>query len=289
MTDEIKIRGGLLKLPKDSRDFSLTNVFGAITELPEGDFEVSQPIAIKDQGTSDMCAAYACCAVSEDQEGVLLSPEYLFMKAKEKKKDWMSWGMDLRTICKVATEGSLAQNNSPYSYPEKTRNFIANWDNWINKGDLDKLAKNHAKKSYFKVDGSKSVFDSFRGALWANRDDHRSILTGVMWRSGWNRIKDEIIPKEKSREMFGHAIKIYGQKRINGELHLVAQLSNGKDIGVNGLLYFSREVIDRDFKFGAFMLKDMDRYEAEMISWTLRRRFLHFIKRFVKKINNIKS
>ena len=73
------IGGGLLPLKRDSRDFKIEEICGFM-ELPEEDFTVSDPLKIKDQGGTDMCVAFAATAVSQDQEGVILSPEYLFTR-----------------------------------------------------------------------------------------------------------------------------------------------------------------------------------------------------------------
>jgi len=299
-----KISGGLLPLPKDKRDFSLTKL-GAMLELPQEDFVVAEPLGIKDQFDSDMCVAFASCAVSEDQEGVILSPEYFFSQVKKMKGDWVSWGADLRTACKVAVSvGFLEQVFNPYKLGEKDRNFIANWKNW-EIGKFEENAKKHRKKSYFKVDGAFDTFDNFRAALWANRAAKRSIKTGARWNSNWTNAENGIIPKEKGTVMYPHAFKLYGQKFISrcncenftatgghqpdcplrtgkGEWYLVAQLSNGDTIGDNGIFYFPREVINREFTFGEYMYVDIDPEQAKKICWTLRRIMWERIKKLLR-------
>ena len=61
---------GLLTLPTDERDFSLAGFFDQINidAIPQGNFRVSTPLKIKDQGNTDFCSAYAVTGVSEDQE-----------------------------------------------------------------------------------------------------------------------------------------------------------------------------------------------------------------------------
>ena len=79
-----KFIGGLLPLPKDKKDFSFGSVFGSadLAELPL-EFRIGTPLQIKNQFNSDMCTAFGSSSVSEDQEGVLLSPEYIFAKTKQ--------------------------------------------------------------------------------------------------------------------------------------------------------------------------------------------------------------
>lgn len=112
------IKGGLLPLKKDGRDFSLLKVFGSIrdvSEIPNTDFVIAEPLEILNQGGSSMCVAFAASAVSSDQEKVVLSPEYLYAKGKQLEGDWASWGMDLRTIVKVLVNwGSIKREDSPY-------------------------------------------------------------------------------------------------------------------------------------------------------------------------------
>jgi|TARA_Y100000034_G_scaffold50782_1_gene62518 hypothetical protein len=108
------LKKGLRPTPEDKRDFELSAVFGAVKELPDEDFVIGEP-KIKNQRRTDFCTAYASCLVSEYQEGVELSPEYAFMKAKKAKGSWRSWGCDLRTLCKIHVKvGVIEQKDSPY-------------------------------------------------------------------------------------------------------------------------------------------------------------------------------
>jgi len=114
---EKNIGGGLIPSKKDRKDFSLTKAFGAIdvSEIPDYDFVVAEPLGIFNQGNSDMCVAFAATAVNQDQERVLLSPEYLFAKAKQLNGEWKSWGLDLRTICKAMVKfGCIEKKDSPF-------------------------------------------------------------------------------------------------------------------------------------------------------------------------------
>lgn len=270
------IGGGLLKLPPDNRDFGLEKVFGKIEKIPEDDFVVSHPLKIKDQGGTDMCVSFATCAVSEDQEEMELSPDFFFGMIKKVTGDRMAWGADLRSACKAAVRaGFLEEKLNPYQ--GKDRNFVANWEHWAGI-HFEANAEKHRKKCYFKVGRYQTTSIAFRAALWANRGGSCSILTGVLWRTGWISAKNGIIPTEPSKPMFGHALKIFGQKKINGVIYLMAQLSNGEDVGDNGIFYFPENVINRDFTFGAYLFRDLDPNEAKQICWGRGRRILEKIK-----------
>ncbi len=266
MTHNIK-QEALQRLPEDPRDLSHEKVFGSaqLADLPIGDFFVSEPMEIKNQDInypSDFCAAYAASAVSEDQEALVLVPEYTFAKAKQIIGDPSGYGLNLRDICKAAQRyGFLAREYDPFHCETENRpdrDFLADWKNWPE--DLDMLAYDHHKNSFFKVDGPYDTFDNFRSALWMNRGEQRSILTGLDWRPSYENAVGGFIdvdtaqPGEVTR---GHAIKIFGQMEAKGKMWLVGQLSDGIEVGDKGIYYFSREVVNRDFTYGAFTFKDM--------------------------------
>lgn len=260
-----KVKGGLRPLPPDPRDFSHTAVFGAVPtgDLPEGDFFVTQPFKIKDQNSLDFCAAFTASEVSEDQEGCELCPEYTFAKAKQIEGRYDTWGLDLRLVCKAGCQyGFLEEQYRPGDMKEADRDYLANWKNWD--PELDLLAWDHAKLSFFAVDGPYDTFDNIRMTLYKNFQEARTIITGCMWRREWTLAPGGVIPKEyrSGDRDFGHAFKIFGQKIIDGEMYLVAQLSNGEGIGDHGVFYFPRLVVNREFTFGAFTFKDLPKEEA---------------------------
>ncbi len=112
---EVHIEAGLKRLPRDKRDFQYSKVFGTIEELPTEDFLVGDPLEIKDQFDTDMCTAFAACAVSELQEGIKLSPEFQFAKIKELEGQWDTWGADLRQVCRsLVKKGSLRKEDCPF-------------------------------------------------------------------------------------------------------------------------------------------------------------------------------
>ncbi len=102
------------------------------------------------------------------------------------------------------------------------------------------LAADHRKASYFDVDGPHDTFDNIRNVIWQNRSEHRSVLTGTLWRKEWTEYGDGIIPTEYGQDSIGgHAIKVFGWMEVKGEPHLIVQNSWGTDIGDKGLFYFS--------------------------------------------------
>lgn len=290
MSQEFNISGGLLETPDDPRDFPLGGIQdNKISDVPLEDFMVSDKLFIKDQGGSDFCTGYALAAVSEDQEGVELDPAFLFAMIKREMGN-IAWGGDLRTGCKVAQKvGAIEVGQNPDDFGRKSRDFVANWNNW--KLDLLlPLASKRLKKSYFKVGGQYDTFDNLRVALWSNKEAKRSIYTGCTWRPGWMGAKGGVIPSRVVVGGVGHAFKVCGQKIIKGVPHLVVQNSYNTDTGDGGLFYFPREVVNREFNFGAYMFIDMDPEEARgileekgLLVETKDHPFLAWLKRMINK------
>ena len=257
---------GMRSTPNDKRDFSLTKVFGALDPInvPNQDFFVGNP-KIKNQGSSDLCTAFAGTLASEYQEGVILSPEWFFAMIKKMRNEFKSWGADLRSIMKAATKvGFLEQKDAPFTLKDKARDFVANWKNWS--VSLLPLARKHAKKSFFKVDGKNGTFDNIRVALWENRGQRQAVITGCTWRQSWTYAKGGVIPKGASKKQYGHAFVVDGQKMIKDVPHLRVPNSGGVNIGDGGFFYFPKEVVNRDFRFKKYILIDMDPVKAKKLN-----------------------
>ena len=274
-------RGGLLPLPKDNRDFSNQKVFGSM-RTPDVDFEIGKPICIEDQKTTDYCAGMAASSVAEDHEGVDLDPIWPFAVAKSIDKRFNKWGTDLRTMCRASCKvGFIEKKDSPYTIDDP-RDKIVYLNNWPS--ELLEKAQEHRQRSYFRVDDRGSPFESIRQALWQHREEKHSVITGVMWREGWEEAEGGIIPVDETVQWFGHALKIYGQKVFDGKPYLKAQLSNGEEIGDKGIFYFPKEVVDRDFTFGAFQFNDMSPEDARKSAWGILRQVLETIKAFLNDL-----
>lgn len=262
------LKSGLKDLPMDDRDFSRTAVFGAISPLalPKGDFLVSMTIDVKDQGESDMCTAFATTAASEDQEAVILDPYFAFYATKVLElKDPDSWGADLRSACKAHVDhGCLEEEYAPFNASGISRDMVLDPKVWTE--DHMALAYEHRKNSFFNVlKGSPlDTFDTIRGALWQNRNKMASVVTGARWRGEWTDAAGGVIEdKEYGEGGTPHAFVLKGQKIIDGTPRLVAQLSNGTEIGDKGIFYFPRSVVNKEFTFGCFSFEDMPRTVAE--------------------------
>ena len=267
LNQQNKITGGLLPLKKDARDFNYTKVFGAIKQITDEDFIVGSP-ELLDQGSSDFCTAFAGCAASSLQEGKTLNPYWSFAVSKQLSGNFEAYGQDLRTALKVHTkygaiEEMINKGRDIAKYPT----------------DLFFKAEEHKKQSYFSVSG-KNLFNEIRSALFTHKS---ACVTGAIWKSDWTDAKDGIITDEMQGDGYGHAFIFIGQKTINEKLYLVVQLSNGKEIGSQGLFFFPESVVNRECVFGNFCFVDMPKDIAQKKSWSLYQKLLDFIIKLFKR------
>lgn len=265
MTPTLK-KYGLNSTPKDPRDFPLGGIVGHadLSAFPK-EYTVGDPLVIKDQGPdTDMCTAYALTAVSEDQEGVVLDPFYTFSRTREiTGADPEVWGADLRAACQSAV--------APYGFVEGDEKEVSSPANMTLRNEalknfpkyFDEQAKKHQKKTFYAVSGPYDFFNQVRSALWQTRDENRSILTGINWNPLWSENKDGHIVDLFGGETYGHAIKIFGFDTKSGIDFLVAQLSNGKEIGEGGIFHISRGVVNAACVYGGYTFLDLPVLEAQ--------------------------
>jgi hypothetical protein len=260
-----QIRAGLKPLAHDPRDLSLGGAFGVLdlSDVPGTDFLVAEPRFWKDQGASDLCTGYVVTSIAEDQgDGEELSPAFQFAASCRVRGTWGEWGCDLRTAFLAPVKfGMLRASDVPEALRDADRDFFANWENWP--AEAFAKAAQRRQGSFFSVDGPYDLFDDVRAARGRPRADRATVGVGALWKDTWSRSPGGVLPKAPLEGGFGHALKIYGQKVIDGELHLVAQLSNGP-IGDRGRFYIPREVFNRDFApYGQFMLKGVPARAAQ--------------------------
>lgn len=263
---------GMTATPEDVRDFKYEDVFGAPPPAPLEDFLVSTPI-IKDQGRTDLCTAYMATEGASAQDEMVFEPAYTFAQTKKILGSIEGYGANPRVACQAVQKfGALPYRMTRQHIDEITeydRDYLANWENWS--AEDVRNADEFRKESFFDVVMSGGdVFDSMVSALYANRAQKRLIMTGCKWRGSWNLTEGGIVPDEYSTEGIGHAFVFIGQKIIDAIQYLVCQNSFGTDYGDDGLFYFPRSVINREFVRsprtiygGMYMFNDMPKAEAK--------------------------
>lgn len=282
-----EIKGGLLPEKKDNRDFSFGKTFGTIdlSTIPD-DFIVAEP-KLK-YNPNDFCTAFTTIGASEPQEGVELNPFWQFAVSKMISGNPEQWGQQLHPALKVHTKyGAIEEANAKeYGFDKLTIDQARYIESYP--PELSEEAKAHKKKSYFKADGYGNTFDTLRATLWANRAKKRLVITGAILHDSWLNTPDGIVRKD-GNPMVGDAFLIIGQKKIEGELYLVAFLypPPSGEIGDKGKLYFPRDIVNKHFNFGGYLFVDMPVEEAKKIAWPWYQKLLAILKENWLAIKNM--
>jgi len=247
--------GAILKKAK-FRDFKFEKLFGVAEALPY-EYSLRPFIKVKDQKGTDFCNAFAGSILSDLHENVITDPLYLFAKIKQIEGN-IDWGSQIQSALKALCKyGALEQLLSPYTIDSKSRDELANYQNWDEVYDV--YAKGHLQKSYFSV---KNGFEYFKNALWQNRATKDAILTGVIWQDGWQYAKDGIIDFE-GYQRSGHIIALTGWK---GD-YIEFVNSYGEGVGNKGFYYVHKDIINKYFRWGSYVVVDMTPEEAKKLVW----------------------
>lgn len=255
---------GLKPVKKDFRDKNHHATFGTLplSQLPEN--YVLESVVLNQNG--EKCTAYSACAVRASMLGKEMDAEDFWNKEAIIAGSYSAEGYDLKIPMKTGVK--LGFNGL---------------DGTENKANVYLSVK----------DDVYDLFDDIRVAIWQGVDEKRTIETGVKWRMIWDDAKDGIIPSIDDKNFLGgHAIKIAGWKTINGVCYLIVQNSWGLSApgSFNGLYYFPREVVNRDFTFGNFYFTDQITKEqaqaySQILAWMSQ--ILHSMLDWLKGKNGI--
>ncbi len=254
--------------------FSVADILNANPKIVDANkIRVGQNIIIPErkykklnQIDLDFCTAFTTTELQNALWGIPSDPFYQMAKIKQIRGEYKSYGANLRDAMKsVLKFGSLPLVRAPYTYdakPEdKTRDFLANWQNYPTA--LDNVAMVQKDASFFVVDGTGDVFDNMRSTMWIHRQERRGISLGLFWHNAWTYVKDGIIPDDMPNDADGggHNMAIVGQKTINGKLYLVAQQTWGDNAGDNGFYYFPRSIINAIYHegYGVYTVSNSDK------------------------------
>ena len=107
------------------------------------------------------------------------------------------------------------------------------------------------------------MFDAMRGAMQKFILGKRALGTGAFWQDSWTYAKGGMIPTFSiDKRGVPHMFCLIGWEPIDDKPKLVAQLSNGTDIGDHGLFYFDRRTVNDTFRYGTIMFADMPSHET---------------------------
>lgn len=262
---------GLQPLLKDKRDFSHRRSFGAPTTSLPVEFKIN-PLRITNQYDSQFCTAFSSSSIGENQWSQLFSPEWTAAKEGQLNgKSIAGQGTDLRTAMKAGQKyGFLPSSLAPFTIENESEGFLGDWNNWDTR--LDTEASKFKEDGYYAVDGYGDTYTNIKNALWIAeqdpKDNQRCVEVGSKWYQEWEQIdKSGIIPDKYENLISLHAHKIIGWRVINGVEYLIDQQSQGNQYGDNGLCYFSRAVVNKEFTEGLFMFrKNVDPNQIKQIS-----------------------
>lgn len=208
------------------------------------------PLVIKDQGVSNFCTAFGISSQKEYTSNVQMSPEYQTALEGELNGSPIFSGADPDLAMASGLKGILPQTSSPYTFQTNGWTdpaYFVNYDQ-----SLAGVASQFKEESYYSLTHPLSVssdfdtFDSIRIGLWDSKTE--VVIAFGWWYQEWNVLGGDGIVQMPTNPVTRHCYLFIDFKVINGVEYLVAQLSSGKKLGDNGLLYFPREVVNYAWK-----------------------------------------
>lgn len=246
----VPIKSGMLPATHNRRkDFSHAKTFGGTADMLPGlplNGLGRKSMPIMDQADTSDCTAFATACASSFQENVPLSPEFQVAAVSAIVGQAITYsGAEPTQAMQAAIDfGSLEDATKPYSFAKEGWNIPADMANYSDSEKQQALV--HRKQSYFSVttDPSMDMFDAIRLALWQSRNDNAVVCAFGQWYREFNTPIKGVVPIPSQSPISYHAYTYIDWIVIDGVDYLVAQLSQGNTFGDNGLLYFSRDVIN---------------------------------------------
>lgn len=161
-------------------------------------------------------------------------------------------GKDYNTDRQWELELAFGGNKpAPEGFPLETPFAVAVQSGFVPLGESDPTDRASA---YFWVRKSSGLdlFDSIRLAMYQNQCP---LGAGLLWYLEYDT-KDGIILDNGNHLLGGHAVKIAGTKKINGEVYLIIQNSWGEAYGDKGFFYLSRKMANTILNYGVCYLSD---------------------------------
>ena len=200
---------------------------------------------LKDQGTTNECGGHAVASAIGWQTNKDMSADWQYAQIEEIIGKVNTKGVDPRSAMKSGLiYGALPQELAPFTWQQKGEAYISDWRNWP--ATLKEIAKQNVRAGYFKVTGDRDPYDNIKQVLYNEFPNNTVVNAFSRWYTEFNTPQNGIIPYPINFYAY-HAYIFIDWKTINGTEYLVAQLSSGPTFGDKGLLYFSREIVNRLF------------------------------------------
>lgn len=239
------------KVLPDHRDFSATRTFGSTTTITlEESYSCDANLGMPDQNTDglpDGCTGYAQTELCQDEDGISYFPRYTYDKTLFFEGSQEGQPCDIRDSLKSTIIYGVLPLGTSQTIP----------------GEADTVAATHRRASYYTIELNTGLdwFDSIRNMLWASRSYKGSVSVASPWYPEWTGTSTNstgvVSTPSNWTWVVGHNWKIPGWTTINGVPYLMVKSWQGKLIGNNGWLYFSREIFNQLMAIngtGAFML-----------------------------------
>ncbi|KPA83302.1 hypothetical protein ABB37_02965 [Leptomonas pyrrhocoris] len=275
----------------------LSSVLGGAAELlrlPLVDFTVVDIAAesVDDVASEEINCALTVASAVSDTDGVAMDPYLVFSIGRQlRKMSTTSIGMDLASACEaVRLVGCLPAEDAPYkrsggdvsgsttveTAARPPRDLVADWSAWSAASGQTTVRRwlhsafAHRRQRVCSIDGPhRDVFDNTRAALWALRQQGRSVLVTLKIAMWWLSLKDGVVPTTTSGHTHGFftTAKIIGQSTRVSTVYLILQCPFGKHVGNNGLLYVPKPVFLQCVRGLAFVFADALTMEYRAAGW----------------------
>lgn len=214
-----------------------------------------------DFGSSE-CVGYGIACAASYRYGVDMSGDYQEAKTFQIMgvKDTLM-GADPRAgFLSGCIFGHLPQSVAPFSLPSQNEQYVTNFLNWDQSNDT--TAEQHIDPDFVLVTPSDTLdqFDAIKSALIDGEASREVVNVWTAWYSEWNETQMGIVPTSYGASVNDHFYTIFDFCTIDNIEYLKALPAQGIGYGNAGVLYFPREVINKEVampNMGAGMVKDV--------------------------------
>lgn len=248
---------GLLKTPKDPRDFN-TQVLGwGFSYTPKEQRKVIQTLGVKNQGSKNTCTWNAASVQKEIDEQVGLSPRSIVVYGVHNGLVTADGLASLDGPQKALQNWGIAES---YSIPEDINDW-GTYEALDISGYFDN-AQTHRTKTYWTLNGQNDVIKAI--------DDGKVVTTGLDWYTGFNQgggfSSPWLITKPVGWVVGGHSVAIIGYDlNYQGHKVYVIQNSYGPNWGDNGTFYVDMAYLD-GCTYGYYANLDIPLDEAKKLN-----------------------
>lgn len=241
---------GLLPLPKDKRDFNLSEVLGVGKYEPKHKKHLLKTKRIHQQKWNT-CAWASTTAGKEIDEDCALSTRSLTIAGNKAGYIEGDGFAHLRNVEKTLQKYGIAEQDFCQEAGDT-------WNWYVNEDYLPEFVQenaiSHRSDSYWRI----HTLDDALKAL----DGDRAVKIGIEWDSRWDDLKPPYILNKCESAIFGHALLLIG---YDAELELlIVQNSFGEEWGNKGLCYIKFEDFEEMIRiYGAYANLDVSPEKVE--------------------------